>query len=228
MPVDLDFADTQLERFRTFPSYPRRIANREPIAEYLAQLSRDEDHCRTICDRLLESCRRFPLPADIRAAAYAEQAAIETTRCHKCRDSGWIDAGGFAKRCDCTGQRMRTLAAEEVSEAYDRETRKRAGPQEAPLPDPLPMHPELAVGIPPLVVAAKPAFRAKYAEKCAYLGPLTLQAAIDAGMISYRDARNLVADWERVSRQKFQGACEEPAVRKPLGVAWSSAGEKIS
>lgn len=59
-------------------------------------------------------------------------------------------------------------------------------------------HPEVAIGIPKIVITAKGlAAKAKYAAYVSYQGPLTLDGAITAGFVSASEAGELIRAWEQ-------------------------------
>jgi hypothetical protein len=64
-------------------------------------------------------------------------------------------------------------------------------------------HPEVAIGIPRMVVTAKPAFKQKYAAICDYTGPLTLAEAVAQGHTSAERAELLVRLWEHAPSKQF-------------------------
>jgi len=218
MPVPADFAVEKLRRFAAFPGFPAKPDALFASARYLAEMSRSEADCGRITERLFESCRRFPLPIDIRAAAQDEHDQATSERCHECRDMGWVARGDRWLRCRCTGEAQNTLSPPEIEDAYARQSRV------ADLPD----HPEAAIGIPNVVITAKPAFKEKYAKQCLYDGPLTLQAAIDAGQIAFAEAQRLVRRWEIAHREKFQPELQEPAKPKPAASEPAAARSFVS
>lgn len=66
-----------------------------------------------------------------------------------------------------------------------------------------PAHPEIAIGIPPVVVTARAEFKRKCADRCGYTGPLTLAEAVEKGRIPAERAQRLVDTWERASNRQF-------------------------
>ena len=79
-----------------------------------------------------------------------------------------------------------------------------------------PAHPEIAIGIPPIVVTARLPFKRKYADQCGYTGPLTLAEAVEKGRIPADRAEALVRTWERASNKQF-------AEMPPPKVRWERA-----
>ena len=75
-----------------------------------------------------------------------------------------------------------------------------------------PAHPEIAIGIPPIVVTARLPFKRKYADQCGYTGPLTLAEAVEKGRIPAERAQRLVDAWQRASNRQF-GEMPPPKVR---------------
>jgi hypothetical protein len=57
------------------------------------------------------------------------------------------------------------------------------------------LHPEVAVGIPFVVITAKPNHKPTEAKRIGYTGPLTLVEAIEQGMLSMQQAKFLVSAW---------------------------------
>jgi len=65
-------------------------------------------------------------------------------------------------------------------------------------------HPEVAIGIPKIVITAKNlTAKAKYAEYVHYGGPLTLKAAIREGFLAQEEAERLIRSWEEDTGHKW-------------------------
>lgn len=56
-------------------------------------------------------------------------------------------------------------------------------------------HPEVIVGIPLVVITAKPLHKPTEAKRIGYTGPLTLAEAIERNMLSMQQAKFLVSAW---------------------------------
>jgi hypothetical protein len=70
-------------------------------------------------------------------------------------------------------------------------------------------HPEVAIGIPKIVVTAKGlAVKAKYAQMVNYRGPLTLDAAIEQQVVTPERAERLIAAWEEATGWKWRAPQE--------------------
>lgn len=107
---------------------------------------------------------------------------------------GWIprdDRGGstvgFAYRCQCNPETPEsTMHGYSVTKRVDRR----------------PDHPEIQLGIPAIVVSAKPAFKEIYAKRCEYTGPLTIREAVDLGIVAHGNAIGMVKYWLQEGGEK--------------------------
>lgn len=119
--ISRDFCKEQIARLSQFDGYPRLRKDEENHTECKAHLrdlvdalqcSPTTERAKAVVDGFVSdaSIRRCPLPADIRRAAYAIEAAKETydlkpTQCGECGDSGYrmVRKNGyeFAEKCTC-------------------------------------------------------------------------------------------------------------------------------
>lgn len=210
MPVAEAFAMSQLERLAEFPGAPENPQAFHDRAAFLAELSRDNEHCRAIVNRLHATREYFPLPVDIETAAEEERRASEpewaghAARCEECHDTGWRISGTGVVRCQCQA----TKAAAKP--------RAPTEPQEN-----WPVHPEIAQGIPAGIVTGKNyAAREKVTKSLGwYDGPLTLGEAVDLGMLTRDTARQRVEAWEEATGQTFRVVeAERALVKRPASV----------
>lgn len=210
MPVAKAFAISHLERLAEFPGAPEDPRAFQDRAEFLAELSHDNEHCRAIVNRLFHTREYFPLPVDIETAAEEERRASEpewtghAARCQECHDTGWRISGSGVVRCLCQATKAVT------------KRRTPSEPQEN-----WPIHPEIEQGIPAGIVTGKTyAAREKFAKSLGwYDGVLTLGEAVDLGMLTRETARGRVEAWERATGQTFRVVTPERAlVKRPASV----------
>ena len=107
--------------------------------------------------------------------------------CEICAGRGWIPrsdpAGatvGFAYRCRCNPE-----TPESVMHGYSVTKRVEHRPE----------HPEVALGIPAIIVTAKPNHKAFMAKRCQYDGPLTIAEVVALGTVARENAIGMVKYW---------------------------------
>jgi hypothetical protein len=220
VPAVRAFAFEQLERLTDFPGAPEEPEAFRERAEFLAEMSADNETCRRITDRLLVTLRYFPLPADMQIAAEDERRASEpewtghARGCSKCGDTGWRFVAGGVVCCSCRGETLQQDAA--ISGRFERDW---------------PDHPEIIAGIPPGIVTGKTwAARQRKAAEIPYTGPLTLAAALEAGRISRERAIESIKRWEEATGQKFRAVAPERSLvrSKPAASSVPAIAEKVS
>jgi hypothetical protein len=198
MLVDAAYAAAAVRRFEHLVGFPDE-AGQAALVRAFTEASRDASHCEGIARELERTLRFAPTPADVYEAGARlrepEEFDPKKPRCKHCGDTGWCEKhAGFATRCTCR-------AATEGSEPA-----KLPRPNQrtqAPLTDAGAAHPEVAIGIPPAVVTAKPPYKRKYAGMLGYAGPLTLAEAVESGQVTRSRAERLVLTWQLATGKQF-------------------------
>jgi hypothetical protein len=207
MPIKAQSAKRQVLRFQGLPFWDTKHTELESAYQEAFETDHDAEEFTRELLRIAHDC---PVPADVWTAASAfaakkrEQELRTGFKCEICKDLRFVSVGpNLSKRCVCNP---------ETEESSLRGHYVR--------PKPVGEHPEVALGIPAVVITAKPAFKAIYAARCSYQGPLTLAEAVEKGVIDRERAVGLVRYWmqeggDHVAGEAMIASVTPGAVSKP-------------